>query len=106
VLAEWEPSLGEMELLTEVCRGLDVADALAAALAAEGVTTLGSKNQLRVNPVVQALNATRALLSRQLAQLDLPALDDVALPSPRSVQAQRAAKSRWAGHTPRTGRAS
>jgi hypothetical protein len=97
----YELERDERELLTEVCRQMDVCEALSASLAAEGVTALGSRGQVRVNGVVAQLNACRRLLGQQLAQLGLPDQGGAALPSPASVQASRAAAARWRGHVPR-----
>lgn len=94
----------ELELLTEICRQLDLVELLETTLTVEGVTTEGSRGQTRLHPVVQALNAGRQLLARQLAQLALPDTDDTALASPASTQARRAAQARWRGHTPRSRR--
>lgn len=91
----------ELELLTEICRQLDLVELLEATLTAEGVTTEGSRGQTRLHPVVQALNAGRQLLQRQLSQLGLPDTDDSAVASPASVQARKAAQARWRNHTPR-----
>jgi phage terminase small subunit len=101
VTGGYELERDEFELLTEVCRQMDVCEALSVTLAAEGVTAVGSRGQVRVHPLVMALNAARRLLGQQLAQLGLPDSGGGALPSPASVQASRAARSRWRGHTPR-----
>jgi hypothetical protein len=104
VHATWELNLDETELLVEICRQLDVVEALAAVLDANGVMTLGSKGQPVVHGAVAALTSARALLGRQLAQLGLPDPQGESVDSPRTAQARRAAQARWANH-PRRGRA-
>lgn len=105
VQAGWELERDESELLVEICRQLDLVELLETTLAAEGVTTEGSRGQTRLHPVVGALNAGRQLLARQLAQLGLPDLADTPMASPASTQARHAAQARWRGHTPRGRRA-
>ena len=90
-----EPSLAETEMLIEVCRTLDLCEALQGALDAGGVTVEGSKGQARVHPAVGELRSARALLSRLLAQLEIPEGDGEVLPSPHSVRGRKAAKARW-----------
>jgi phage terminase small subunit len=101
VTASWELERDERELLVEICRQLDTVDAMAATLAAEGPTAVGSRGQVRVHPLVPALNSARALLGRLVAQLGLPDQDAGTVPSARSVQASRAAQARWRNHVPR-----
>lgn len=101
ITAAFELERDETELLLEICRAMDLADALAAVLAAEGHTTEGSRGQRVAHPVIAPLTTVRGQLSRMLAQLGLPDQDAVALASPASTQARRAAQARWRGHTPR-----
>lgn len=103
-MANFELERDETELLTEICRQLDLVELLESTLVAEGVITEGSRGQTRLHPAVGALNAGRQLLARQLAQLGLPDQADAAMASPASTQARRAAQARWRGHTPRTRR--
>lgn len=104
IAANFELERDELELLTEICRQLDLCELLESTLAAEGVMAEGSRGQTRLHPAVAALNAGRQLLARQLAQLGLPDQDEVTMASPASTQARRAAQARWRGHTPRTRR--
>lgn len=101
VAGPFELEIDELELLTEICRQLDLVELLESTLAADGPLVEGSRGQTRLHPVVQALNAGRQLLARQLAQLALPNSDDESIASPASAQARRAAQARWRNHTPR-----
>ncbi|NIK57899.1 P27 family phage terminase small subunit [Kribbella shirazensis] len=95
VLATWEVNRDELELLTEICRTLDLLDELRDAISRDGMTVAGSEGQPRAHPAVSQVTASRALLGRLLAQLGLPDPEGVPVPSARSAQAQRAAESRW-----------
>lgn len=97
-VADYELSRGELELLVEACRALDQCDALRAAVDADGYTVRGSEGQPRVHPAISQLNATRTLLGRLLAQLDLPDPDGESMPSQATIRARKAAQGRWAGH--------
>lgn len=98
VLDTYELGLGEVELLREVCRSLDLCDELTAQIERDGLVVRGSEGQPRANPLVTQLTAARRLLSLQIAQLQLPDEDDQVVTSPQSAQRQRAARSRWSGH--------
>ncbi len=106
ITASFELERDEIELLVEVCRQLDIVDGLAAALASDGMTTVGSRGQPRPHPCLVPLNSATALLARLMAQLGLPDSNASALASPASTQARRAAQSRWRNHTPRGRRGS
>lgn len=75
---DYELTDSENELLLEACRTLDNLDALAAIVAADGVTTLGSTGQLVAHPALTEARQQRVVLHRLLAALDLP---DEAIPS-------------------------
>ncbi len=103
VVSTWELDRDEREVLAEACRTLDLLDGLRGVLDRDGLTVTGHAGQVRVHPAVTQINATRTLLGRLLAQLGLPSEDGEQLPSMASVRAQKAARTRWAGHTPRRG---
>jgi phage terminase small subunit len=96
VWREYDLTDAERVLLVEVCATLDVIEALAAVVAAEGTVAEGSKGQTVVHPAVRELRAQRAALGRLLGQLELEDQDGRALPSPASLQARKAAAARWA----------
>jgi hypothetical protein len=104
VTARWELERDDIELLLEVCRSMDLAESLAAVLAAEGPMTVGSSGQPRPHPAIGALNATRSLIGRQLAQLGLPDEEGSTIASPLSAQTSRAAVARWRAHPSRATR--
>ena len=85
----------ELELLTEICRALDDVEDLHRAVAAEGRTVAGSRGQPRAHPALAELRATRVVLGRLLAQLELPDVDGESLPSPVQARGRRAARERW-----------
>ncbi len=95
VTAGFELSEAELELLVEACRLLDTLEVLEAAVAVDGVTTVGSRGQVRVHPAVGALQSGRATLGRLLAQLDLPDEEGASVPSPATLRARAAAEARW-----------
>jgi len=88
-------AVAEVELLTEVCRSLDDVEALHRTVAAEGRTVAGSRGQPRAHPALAELRATRVVLGRLLAQLELPDVDGESLPSPVQARGRRAARERW-----------
>lgn len=91
----WLVDAGETELLVEVCRQLDVCEALAAVVAREGVLSVGSTGAVRAHPAVAELRAARLALARLVAQLDLPDVTGSTMPSAASTRARKAARARW-----------
>ena len=87
----------ELELLLEVCRTLDTLDRLADVVVEHGATLEGSKGQRVVNGAMTEARGQRLALHRLLAALGLPDEDGAAVPSPRTMQAERAGAARWAG---------
>jgi hypothetical protein len=79
IAGRYELAVDEVELLTEVCRSLDLADRLADDPAA--------------NP--RTLLLVRAYLGRSLAQLRIPD----GLDSPATARARTAGAARWAADT-------
>lgn len=96
VTAVYELGIDEIELLTEICRALDMCNEIQAAIERDGYTVEGSEGQPRVHPGISQLNSTRTLLSRLMAQLSLPDEDGSTLSSPARVRAQKASGQRWA----------
>jgi hypothetical protein len=86
----------ERELLVEVCRTLDLTEQLDAVVRTDGLTIEGSRGQTVTHPAIGELRQARGLLSRLLAQLDLPDVDGAAsLPSAFTLRARQGASARW-----------
>lgn len=100
VMAVYELGMDEVQILTEVCRALDLCNEMQAAIERDGVTVKGSEGQPRVHPAVSQLNSTRTLVGRLLAQLGLPDEDGQTIASPARVRAVRAAGERWGDKRP------
>jgi len=98
VHTHWLLNVDEVELLTEVCRTVDVCEDLQAVLNRDGVMAVGSMGQARTHPALAELRGSRLLLGRLLAQLSLPDPADGVMSSPASARARKAAKARWVGH--------
>lgn len=97
--AEFVLDHGSSELLVEVCRTMDRLDYLAASIASEGVTVLGSQGQPVLHPGLAESRSQALALHRLLAGLALPAEDGGAsVESTSTLRARKAAKARWAGH--------
>lgn len=98
----FELSGPELEILAEAARTLDELDALRDSVTAEGVTTLGSRDQVVVNPALSEMRQTRAELRRLLEMLSLPDPEQdsgKAVTGARSARAAKAAKTRWEVHS-------
>jgi hypothetical protein len=98
VVGDFDLSEGESALLLEACRCLDGIEALSQAVAAEPMTTTGSRDQEVVNPLRPELRSERLLLAKLLAQLDVPMPAD----GPgewdglsASARARKAVRVRW-----------
>ena len=92
----YELSGAELQILAEICRTLDELEALSATLSADGMTSAGSKGQTVAHPALLELRAARVVLSRLVAQLQLPDEDGAAsLPSAASLRSRAAAGQRW-----------
>ena len=94
--AGYELSDSELQLLAEVGALMDEIDGLAAAVATDGITVMGSTGQPRVHPAVGELRQHRLALGRMLAQLSLPDEQGDAMPSLVTARAKAAAQARWA----------
>lgn len=98
VLADFDLSDSELELLREVCRTLDNLDALADAVARDGATVKGSAGQSVVNPCLTEARGQRALLHRLIAAMSLPDEEGAAVPTAYVQRARTAASARWRAH--------
>lgn len=93
MLDTFEFSTVEVELLVEACRTAGAVEELEKTVRTEGVTIEGSRGGVRAHPALQELRHQRVTLGKLLAQLDLP--DDVAVDSPKTARAKKAAQARW-----------
>jgi P27 family predicted phage terminase small subunit len=92
IVADYDLSPADLEVLGEACKVANVCDDLDQVLARDGLTVLGSKGQPRTHPALTELRGQRGQLSMLLAQLRLPG---EVLEAPASVRARKAATSRW-----------
>jgi hypothetical protein len=95
--AEFDFSAGDLELLAETCRILDLVEQLRVASSPPVVEALSGP---KVNPALIELRQQRIELRRHLGQLNLPDIDDEGEELPaeadlRSQRARRAARIRW-----------
>jgi hypothetical protein len=98
VMAEYELSDAEQEVLRCACVALDRADEAAAVVAAEGMVTLDRYKSPKVHPAADLEARSRALFARLVAQLGIKV---EAVESSRTRQARAAANARWSTHTRR-----
>ncbi len=87
--------LDEQRILEHVCRTLDELHRLQTALDDSEVVVAGSNRQPRSSPLIAEIRGHRQLLSRLVAQLDLPDLDTTAQRSALSQRKAAAANVRW-----------
>lgn len=86
----------ELELLAAACRLGDEVTALEDMIVKSTPLTIGSKNQVRVNPLYSEVRAHRLALGRLLASLGLADAGDVD-GAARSSAARRMVRARWSG---------
>jgi len=98
VHGKYELDARDAPVLLEVCRTLDEIDSLAAVIAAEGVMSVGSKEQPVEHPAMAGLRAHRLTLDRLLVRLGLPSAEDEKPLSQTQIRARTAAQARWRGH--------
>ena len=98
IIAEFELSDSERELLEECCRTLDQIDQLEGSIASLGAMVRGSTGQLVLNPAIAEARGQRALLHKLLAALALPDEDGQTVPAAVSQRGKAAAQARWRGH--------
>lgn len=72
MVAVYEFSPGEIQLLTEACRQADMLTWLAGQLADEPMLSTGSTGQPVPNPLIGSLNDARRVLTTLMASLALP----------------------------------
>ena len=72
ISAKYTLDPAEFELLRQLSRAVDTADALAAAIAKQGVSVPGSRGQLRPNPLLNDQRETAKLIARLCTELALP----------------------------------
>lgn len=95
VVAVYVLTAPELRLLKAVCATADTLEELEAVVAAEGVTTAGSKGQTVAHPAVAEARQQRLAFARLIAQLALPDPAGGVVRNPEQVRAQRAAQARW-----------
>lgn len=97
VVAGYELTTTELELLGQACRVLDTIARMEAALADEPMIVAGSTGQPKANPLGREIREERLLLARLLDQIGLPtdaqagAWDGLTA----SHRARKAARARW-----------
>jgi phage terminase small subunit len=94
-VARYELTASELELLQEVCYGLDTLTALHAAVAAEGTTITGAAGSTRLHPGVAEARSTGLAVARLLAQLGLPDEAGAVMPTGLTVRSRKANATRW-----------
>lgn len=94
ITAEWELDPRELALLSAACRQSDDVAALEAALATDGLVTLGSAGQPRMNAVITELRQSRMAVAKLLVDLRLPGDVDPPMTATQA-RASRAATARW-----------
>jgi hypothetical protein len=90
--SEFDVTETEEQLLVEACREVDLLDVLEQELCHGGVWGTGSQGQRVASPLVNAINQSRTILTRILAQL-APDDEDA---STVSRGATAMAQARWA----------
>lgn len=92
---EYELTPGELHLLAESCRTLDVLDVLAAVVAEDGPTATGSAGQTIIHPAVAEARQQRLTLHRLLAALQLPDDEGGTVATAHQIRSQAANTARW-----------
>lgn len=98
VLAEFELSPAELELLRSALVALDRADEAAAIIAAEGVVTVDRYGSPKAHPATDVESRNRALYGRFLAQLGVKATVESVRRGAKSGPRPRVAPLRPGGH--------
>lgn len=104
--AFWDHTVGafeldqhEQEVLTQVCRLLDVCDLLQAKVDEDGVTTTSPSGVVKTHPALVELRQSSLAVSRMLSQLEVPSEDEQGgasgVATGWSQRASRAAHARW-----------
>ncbi len=84
----------ETLILLEICRCLDMIDALSGAIKADGVMVEGSQGQSVLNPAIAELRQQQASLARLLPALHLPEELEAATQK-RTTRAKAGAAGKW-----------
>lgn len=92
VLEEFEPAEHEAAQLEEACRVRDTIATLRARLDADGLM-LDSSQGSRLHPAVAEIRQQQLALARLLATLQVPGLEEDALPRSRGVRGVYALRS-------------
>jgi hypothetical protein len=93
----------EEQILTQLSRLMDHADALQAAVEADGAVIVTVRGDRRPNPAIAEVRQVSATIGRLLAQLALPDSAGDLLASPTQQRARRAANTRWNAYHRRPG---
>ena len=94
IVAAYELSPGEAELLRQACRTVDLLDRLDAQLVAEDLTVAGSRGQERAHPLLTVAVEQRRTLEGLLNGMALPMPNEIE-GRRRSPAATAAAQARW-----------
>jgi DNA-binding transcriptional MerR regulator len=95
-VATFELDQHEQELLQQVCRLLDRADALQAEVAAHGVVLVSARGDRRPHPAISEERQVSLAIGRLLGQLEIPSEDETStMATPTQARARKAARSRW-----------
>lgn len=84
----------ELRILVDVCREIDLIEAMQSELDGQSLTVKGSQGQDVANPMVQELRQHRATLKSLMASIKLPDVDGRQSASV-SAKASAAAQARW-----------
>jgi hypothetical protein len=94
VLASYELSPAECELLRQACRTVDLLERIDAQLVVEDLTVAGSRGQERAHPLLGAAVEQRRVLESLTNALSLPMPNEIE-GRRRSPSAVAAAQARW-----------
>jgi len=93
----WELDARELHLLDRACRCADDMALLEIVIAKDGVTTVGSRNQVVVHPALQEVRQLRLVQLRLLGALEIADPASLAGKTAAQQQGRRAVQARWAG---------
>lgn len=93
VTSKYQLRTDELDILEDICREIDMIDALEKELKGANLVVMGSQGQEVANPMISELRQHRATKKSLWAALKLP--DDEAA-APAVNQQRDAAKSKWA----------
>lgn len=90
----YELDAHEWRILEDICREIDLVEAMQDALEGADLTVRGSQGQPVANPIVQEVRQHRAIIKSLMASLKLPD-DDGRQAAATSEKARMAANARW-----------